>query len=240
MAGSPACWWSRASPPAGAGGTRRRRRPSRRRARGRRDAQEDVRLPGQDAAGDSRVTVSPSPHASATPRWSCPAGAGPPGSPCGSRTGAQPVPRRVGAVHAVSRTGARSSGSSLTPLRRLEPGRRRSARMAIITFLVPKDFVPAQVRMASIVDRVAVQGAMGGEEGAASFGHSPFGPPMACSLAPGRQLCGQRRRVHVDIRVQSRLPMSAGPPRPVTRRRFSRPQRRPASPPERSPARPAC
>jgi hypothetical protein len=65
--------------------------------------------------------------------------------------GPSPFPFEWARFTLVSRTGARSSGSSLTPLRRLEPGRRRSARAAIITFLVPKGFVPVQARMTSIV-----------------------------------------------------------------------------------------
>jgi hypothetical protein len=65
--------------------------------------------------------------------------------------GPSPFPFQWARFTLVSRTGARSSGSSLTPLRRLEPGRQRSARGAIVTFLVPKGFVPVQARMTSIV-----------------------------------------------------------------------------------------
>ena len=65
--------------------------------------------------------------------------------------GPSPFPFEWARFTLVGRGGARSPGSSMTPMRRTEPGRRRSARKTIITFLVPKDFVPAHVRMTSIV-----------------------------------------------------------------------------------------
>ena len=65
--------------------------------------------------------------------------------------GRDPFPLGWARFTLVSRTGARSAGYTRSPVRRLQPNRRRSPREAVLTYFVPKDFVAAQVRLSSIV-----------------------------------------------------------------------------------------
>ena len=107
---------------------------------------------GRTRRVDSRVTVSPVTSPVRDPLLVVPRGRRPVRVTVRVQDqGPSPFPFAWARFTLVGRDGARSSGSSMTPLRRTEPGRRRSARTAIITFVVPKDLVPAQVRMTSIV-----------------------------------------------------------------------------------------
>ena len=65
--------------------------------------------------------------------------------------GRSPFPFEWARFALVSRTGAKVTNYSHTPLRRLEPGRRRSARLTILTFAVPRGFRPSHVQLRSIV-----------------------------------------------------------------------------------------
>lgn len=65
--------------------------------------------------------------------------------------GRDPLPVRWARFTLVSSAGARVSGYSQTPVRRLSPDRRGSPRATTLTFVVPAGFTPAQIRLSSIV-----------------------------------------------------------------------------------------